>query len=56
MPMTTAEADKIHSVGFAPWVREPGPRMEAVRANRVPPRPAWLDRPLREGGGPSGQG
>ena len=30
-------------------------RIEAVRANRVPPRPAWSDPPFREGGGPSGQ-
>ncbi|RMB86047.1 hypothetical protein [Streptomyces shenzhenensis] len=52
--MTTAETDKIHSVGFAPRVLALGLSAEAVGENRAAWRPPWSKRLPREGGGPSG--
>ncbi|MEU1271537.1 PaaI family thioesterase [Streptomyces sp. NPDC005799] len=55
MTMTTAEADKILSANFAPWVLELGLRVEAVGDDRAILRLPWSDRLSREGGGLSGQ-
>lgn len=55
MTMTTAEADKILSVNFAPWVLDLGLRVEAVGDDRAILRLPWSDRLSREGGGLSGQ-
>ncbi|MCH5671313.1 PaaI family thioesterase [Streptomyces gilvus] len=55
MTMTTAEADKILSASFAPWVLELGLRVEAVGDDRAILRLPWSDRLSREGGGLSGQ-
>ncbi|MBO4257405.1 PaaI family thioesterase [Streptomyces griseorubiginosus] len=55
MTMTTAEADKILSADFAPWVLELGLRVEAVGDDRAILRLPWSDRLSREGGGLSGQ-
>jgi uncharacterized protein (TIGR00369 family) len=55
MTMTTAEADKILSANFAPWVLDLGLRVEAVGDDRAILRLPWSDRLSREGGGLSGQ-
>ncbi|GAA2783496.1 PaaI family thioesterase [Streptomyces rameus] len=55
MTMTPAEADKILSVAFAPWVLELGLTVEAVGEDRAVLRLPWSDRLAREGGGLSGQ-
>ncbi|GGW45960.1 hypothetical protein GCM10010503_23170 [Streptomyces lucensis JCM 4490] len=53
--MTTAEADKILSANFAPWVLDLGLTVEAVGEDRAVLRLPWSDRLAREGGGLSGQ-
>ncbi|GGY94159.1 hypothetical protein GCM10010300_42850 [Streptomyces olivaceoviridis] len=53
--MTTAEADKILSVNFAPWVLDLGLTVEAVGEDRAVLRLPWSGRLVREGGGLSGQ-
>ncbi|MGW2958522.1 thioesterase [Streptomyces sp. NPDC001220] len=53
--MTTTEADRILSVGFAPRVFGPGLFVEAVGEDRAVLRLPWSDRLSREGGGLSGQ-
>ncbi|GAB2758414.1 PaaI family thioesterase [Streptomyces bullii] len=53
--MTTAEADKILSAGFAPWVLDLGLSVEAVGDDRATLRLAWSQRLAREGGALSGQ-
>ncbi|MEU5535417.1 PaaI family thioesterase [Streptomyces sp. NPDC020362] len=55
MTMTTAEADKILSDRFAPWVLDLGLSVEAVGEDRAILRLPWSDRLAREGGGLSGQ-
>ena len=55
MTMTTAEADKILSANFAPWVLELGLTVEALGDDRALLRLPWSDRLSREGGGLSGQ-
>ncbi|MFI6567382.1 PaaI family thioesterase [Streptomyces sp. NPDC050534] len=55
MTMTIAEADKILSANFAPWVLELGLTVEALGADRATLRLPWSDRLSREGGGLSGQ-
>ncbi|QTE02667.1 PaaI family thioesterase [Streptomyces cyanogenus] len=55
MTMTTAEADKILSVNFAPWVLDLGLTVEAVGEDRAVLRLPWSERLAREGGGLSGQ-
>ncbi|MEU9451074.1 PaaI family thioesterase [Streptomyces sp. NPDC048277] len=55
MTMTTAEADKILSANFAPWVLELGLVVEAVGEDRATLRLPWSERLSREGGGLSGQ-
>ncbi|MFE9612253.1 PaaI family thioesterase [Streptomyces sp. NPDC006012] len=55
MTMTTAEADKILSANFAPWVRELGLSVEALGEDRAVLRLPWSERLSREGGGLSGQ-
>jgi len=55
MTMTTAEADKILSANFAPWVLQLGLTVEAVGEDRAVLRLPWSDRLSREGGGLSGQ-
>jgi uncharacterized protein (TIGR00369 family) len=55
MTMTTAEADKILSADFAPWVLELGLAVEALGDDRATLRLPWSDRLSREGGGLSGQ-
>ncbi|MET9911645.1 PaaI family thioesterase [Streptomyces sp. NPDC006476] len=55
MTMTTAEADKILSANFAPWVLDLRLRVEAVGDDRAILRLPWSDRLSREGGGLSGQ-
>ncbi|MFF0221447.1 PaaI family thioesterase [Streptomyces sp. NPDC004629] len=55
MTMTTAEADKILSAGFAPWVLALGLSVEAVGEDRAVLRLPWSGRLAREGGGLSGQ-
>ncbi|MGW3462578.1 PaaI family thioesterase [Streptomyces olivaceoviridis] len=55
MTMTTAEADKILSVNFAPWVLDLGLTVEAVGEDRAVLRLPWSGRLAREGGGLSGQ-
>ncbi|MFJ9561061.1 PaaI family thioesterase [Streptomyces fuscichromogenes] len=55
MTMTTAEADKILSVNFAPWVLDLGLSVEAVGEDRATLRLPWSERLSREGGGLSGQ-
>ncbi|WP_434094880.1 hypothetical protein [Streptomyces hyaluromycini] len=53
--MSTAEADKILSVGFSPWVLGLGPAAGAPGKARATPRPPWSDRLSGAGGGPSGR-
>ncbi|MFI7404117.1 PaaI family thioesterase [Streptomyces sp. NPDC049541] len=55
MTMTTAEADKILSANFAPWVLELGLTVKALADDRATLRLPWSDRLAREGGGLSGQ-
>ncbi|MBL1084405.1 PaaI family thioesterase [Streptomyces actinomycinicus] len=55
MTMTSAEADKILSANFAPWVLDLGLTVEAVGEDRAVLRLPWSDRLAREGGGLSGQ-
>jgi uncharacterized protein (TIGR00369 family) len=55
MTMTTAEADKILSANFAPWVLQLGLTVEAVGEDRAVLRLPWSDRLSREDGGLSGQ-
>ncbi|MFD4505012.1 PaaI family thioesterase [Streptomyces sp. NPDC058457] len=55
MTMTTAEADKILSVNFAPWVLDLGLAVEALGEDRATLRLPWSERLSREGGGLSGQ-
>ncbi|MEW2513264.1 PaaI family thioesterase [Streptomyces sp. NPDC046870] len=55
MTMTTAEADKILSARFAPWVLDLGLAVEALGEDRAVLRLPWSDRLAREGGGLSGQ-
>ncbi|CAM5700435.1 MULTISPECIES: PaaI family thioesterase [Streptomyces] len=55
MTMTTAEADKILSANFAPWVLDLGLTVEAVGEDRAVLRLPWSGRLAREGGGLSGQ-
>ncbi|WEO93796.1 PaaI family thioesterase [Streptomyces sp. FXJ1.172] len=55
MTMTTAEADKIISAHFAPWVRDLGLRAEGLGEDRAVLRLPWSERLAREGGGLSGQ-
>ncbi|MEU6507079.1 MULTISPECIES: PaaI family thioesterase [Streptomyces] len=55
MTMTTAEADKILSANFAPWVLDLGLLVEDVGEDRAVLRLPWSERLAREGGGLSGQ-
>jgi uncharacterized protein (TIGR00369 family) len=55
MTMTTAEADKILTDNFAPWVLELGLRIETLGEDRAILRLPWSQRLAREGGGLSGQ-
>ncbi|WP_330461316.1 PaaI family thioesterase [Streptomyces sp. NBC_00820] len=55
MTMTSAEAEKILSANFAPWVLDLGLSVEAVDEDRAVLRLPWSDRLAREGGGMSGQ-
>ncbi|KUM97030.1 thioesterase [Streptomyces cellostaticus] len=55
MTMTTAEADKILSANFAPWVLDLGLSVEALGEDRAVLRLPWSDRLAREGGALSGQ-
>ncbi|ANP51195.1 uncharacterized protein (TIGR00369 family) [Streptomyces griseochromogenes] len=55
MTMTTAEADKILSANFAPWVLDLGLSVAAVSEDRALLRLPWSDRLAREGGALSGQ-
>ncbi|CAM5697192.1 PaaI family thioesterase [Streptomyces griseomycini] len=55
MTMSTAEADKILSANFAPWVLGLGLSVEAVGDDRAVLRLPWSQRLAREGGALSGQ-
>ncbi|MFF7356841.1 MULTISPECIES: PaaI family thioesterase [Streptomyces] len=55
MTMTPAEADKILSANFAPWVLDLALTVEAVGEDRAVLRLPWSERLAREGGGLSGQ-
>ncbi|QOV40605.1 PaaI family thioesterase [Streptomyces ferrugineus] len=55
MTMTTAEADKILSANFAPWVLALGLTVEAVEDDRAVLRMPWSQELAREGGALSGQ-
>ncbi|MFJ1735392.1 PaaI family thioesterase [Streptomyces sp. NPDC088254] len=55
MTMTTAEADKILSDSFAPWVRALGLSVESLGADHAVLRLPWSQELAREGGGLSGQ-
>ncbi|KUO18246.1 PaaI family thioesterase [Streptomyces dysideae] len=55
MTMTTAEADKILSTNFAPWVLELGLTVEALGDARAILRLPWSAGLAREGGALSGQ-
>jgi hypothetical protein len=55
MTMTTAEADKILSANFAPWVLALGLSVEAVEDRRAMLRMPWSDQLAREGGALSGR-
>ncbi|MCZ4609544.1 PaaI family thioesterase [Streptomyces sp. Lzd4kr] len=55
MTMTSAEADKILSANFAPWVLQLGLTVETVADDRVILRMPWSDALAREGGALSGQ-
>ncbi|MDX3259642.1 PaaI family thioesterase [Streptomyces sp. NPDC093228] len=53
--MTPAEADKLLSDNFAPWVLELGLTVEELADRRAVLRLPWSTRLAREGGGMSGQ-
>ncbi|MET9731112.1 PaaI family thioesterase [Streptomyces sp. NPDC006458] len=55
MTMTTADADKILSANFAPWVLELGLTVEALGERRAVLRLPWSTALAREGGALSGQ-
>jgi uncharacterized protein (TIGR00369 family) len=55
MTMTTAEADKILSANFAPWVLELGLVVEELGEQRAVLRLPWSAALAREGGALSGQ-
>jgi uncharacterized protein (TIGR00369 family) len=55
MTMTTAEADKILSANFAPWVLDLGLSVQGLGEDRAVLRLPWSPRLSREGGGLSGQ-
>ncbi|MFI2759153.1 PaaI family thioesterase [Streptomyces echinatus] len=55
MTLTSAEADKILSANFAPWVLDLGLTVETVGEDRAVLRLPWSERLAREGGGLSGQ-
>ncbi|MDX3746947.1 PaaI family thioesterase [Streptomyces sp. AK08-02] len=55
MTMTPAEADKILSANFAPWVLDLGLSVEEVGEHRALLRLPWSTRLAREGGALSGQ-
>lgn len=55
MTMTTAEADKILTDNFAPWVLALGLSVEALGDNRAVLRLPWSEGLAREGGALSGQ-
>ncbi|MFJ4367423.1 PaaI family thioesterase [Streptomyces chartreusis] len=55
MTMTSAEADKILSANFAPWVLQLGLTVQTVADDRVILRMPWSDALAREGGALSGQ-
>lgn len=55
MTMTTAEADKILSDSFAPWVLALGLTVESLGEDRAVLRLPWSQSLAREGGGLSGQ-
>ena len=55
MTMTPAEADKILSANFAPWVLDLGLSVEELGEHRALLRLPWSTRLAREGGALSGQ-
>lgn len=55
MTITTAEADKILSANFAPWVLQLGLSVETVADHRATLRLPWSEGLAREGGALSGQ-
>ncbi|HZF91710.1 PaaI family thioesterase [Streptomyces sp.] len=55
MTMTTADAEKILSASFAPWVLQLGLEVHALGDDRATLRLPWSDRLAREGGALSGQ-
>ncbi|MEU2711204.1 PaaI family thioesterase [Streptomyces sp. NPDC007205] len=55
MTMTPAEADRILSAHFAPWVLDLGLTVETVGEDRAVLLLPWSERLAREGGGLSGQ-
>jgi uncharacterized protein (TIGR00369 family) len=55
MTMTTAEADKILSDNFAPWVLALGLSVERLADDRATLRLPWSQTLARQGGGLSGQ-
>ncbi|ELP66803.1 PaaI family thioesterase [Streptomyces turgidiscabies] len=55
MTMTPAEADKILSANFAPWVLDLGLSVEELDERRALLRLPWSTRLAREGGALSGQ-
>ncbi|WP_037671389.1 PaaI family thioesterase [Streptomyces griseus] len=55
MTMTTAEADKILTDNFAPWVLALGLSVEALADDRAVLRLPWSQTLAREGGALSGQ-
>lgn len=55
MTMTPAEADKILSANFAPWVLDLGLSVEELGEHRALLRMPWSARLAREGGALSGQ-
>ncbi|MFD7877453.1 PaaI family thioesterase [Streptomyces sp. NPDC059766] len=55
MTMTTAEADKILSDNFAPWVLALGLSVVSLAEDRATLRLPWSAELAREGGGLSGQ-
>ncbi|MFD5571465.1 PaaI family thioesterase [Streptomyces cadmiisoli] len=55
MTMTSAEADKILTANFAPWVLELGLSVEELGDARAVLRLPWSQRLAREGGALSGQ-
>ncbi|MEU6230782.1 PaaI family thioesterase [Streptomyces sp. NPDC047042] len=55
MTMTPAEADKILSANFAPWVLDLGLSVEELGEHRALLRMPWSTRLAREGGALSGQ-